>query len=53
MAKHRMDAVDEGIVLRYGDGPDSCDIYGARDVVVYEHKGTYFMHYDAAGLKAG
>jgi len=51
MAKNRMEASDEGIVLRYGDGPDSCDIYGARDVFVYEHEGTYYMHYDGAGPK--
>ena len=45
----RMDAKDHGIVLRYGDGPDKCDYLGARDVWVYEDKGTYYMHYDAAG----
>ena len=45
----RMDARDHGIVLRYGDGPDQCDISGARDVWVYEADGTYYMHYDAAG----
>ena len=44
-----MDAKDHGIVLRYGDGPDKCDYLGARDVWVYEDKGTYYMHYDAAG----
>ena len=45
----RMDAKDHGIVLRYGDGPDRCDILGARDVWVFEAGGTYCMHYDAAG----
>jgi arylsulfatase A-like enzyme len=45
----RMDARDHGIVLRYGDGPDQCDVLGARDVWVFEDNGTYFMHYDAAG----
>jgi predicted GH43/DUF377 family glycosyl hydrolase len=45
----RMDAKDHGIVLRYGDGPDKCDIVGARDVWVFEDQGTYYMHYDAAG----
>ena len=45
----RMDAKDHGIVLRYGDGPDQCDILGARDPWVFEDKGTYYMHYDAAG----
>ena len=45
----RMDARDFGIVLQYGDGPDQCDIRGARDVWVFEANGTYYMHYDAAG----
>lgn len=47
----RMDAKDQGIVLRYGDGPNQCDILGARDVWVFEYGGTYYMHYDAAGPK--
>jgi predicted GH43/DUF377 family glycosyl hydrolase len=47
----RMDAEDHGIVLRYGDGPDRCDMLGARDVWVFEDGGTYYMHYDAAGPK--
>ena len=45
----RLDAKDHGIVLRYGDGPDKCDMLGARDVWVFENGGTYYMHYDAAG----
>ncbi len=49
--KMRIEAEDYGIVLRYGDGPDQCDILGARDVWVFEDKGTYYMHYDAAGPK--
>ncbi len=44
-----MDARDEGIVLRYGDGPGRCDELGARDIWVWEEDGTYFMHYDGAG----
>jgi predicted GH43/DUF377 family glycosyl hydrolase len=36
-------------VLRHGDGPGRCDSLGARDVWVWEHGGTYFMHYDGAG----
>ncbi len=47
----RMDARDEGIVLRYGDGPGRCDELGARDIWVWEEGGTYFMHYDGAGAK--
>lgn len=47
----RMNAKDDGIVLRYGDGPDQCDVLGARDVWVFQNKGTYYMHYDGAGTK--
>ncbi len=45
----RLEAVDHGIVLRHGDGPGRCDVYGARDVWVWENDGSYYMHYDAAG----
>ena len=52
VAKVRMDAKDTGIVMRYGDGPDSCDIFGARDVWVFKaNDSTFCMHYDAAGPK--
>ena len=50
-ASYRLEAVDHGIVLHHGDGPEQCDILGARDVWVYESGGTYYMHYDAAGPK--
>ncbi|MEK7684702.1 MAG: hypothetical protein AAB466_04710 [Verrucomicrobiota bacterium] len=45
----RLEAKDHGVVLRHGDGPRQCDIYGARDVWVFEDGGSYYMHYDAAG----
>ncbi|MCA9430825.1 MAG: glycoside hydrolase family 99-like domain-containing protein, partial [Candidatus Omnitrophica bacterium] len=48
-AKWRMEAKDQGVVLRHGDGPNQCDIYGARDVWVFESEGKYYLHYDAAG----
>ena len=47
----RMNAKDHGIVLRYGDGPNQCDMLGARDAWVFEDQGTYYLHYDAAGPK--
>lgn len=51
-AKYRMDAKDMGIVLPYGDGPDSYDYLGARDVWVFRaDNSTFCMHYDAAGTK--
>ncbi|CAG5007137.1 hypothetical protein DYBT9275_03971 [Dyadobacter sp. CECT 9275] len=40
---------DEGIVLRYGTGPDSCDTYGAREAVVNREGDTYYLFYDGAG----
>lgn len=45
-ARLRIEAKDHGVVLKHGDQFDSI---GARDVVVWEHGGKYFMHYDAAG----
>jgi predicted GH43/DUF377 family glycosyl hydrolase len=51
MTTLRMDAKDAGIVIKYSDGPGSCDIYGARDIWVFESAGTYYMHYDGAGIK--
>jgi predicted GH43/DUF377 family glycosyl hydrolase len=46
---HRMDASDQGVVLRHGMGPDSCDALGARDVWVFKAWDEYVMHYDGAG----
>ncbi|WP_221389655.1 hypothetical protein [Dyadobacter sp. NIV53] len=40
---------DEGIVMRYGDGPDSSDTYGAREAVVNKEGNTYYLFYDGAG----
>ncbi|MEO7599241.1 MAG: hypothetical protein ABIV50_09940 [Opitutus sp.] len=51
VARYALRAQDAGVVLRHGDGPDGCDTLGARDVWVWEHEGTYFMHYDGAGAK--
>ncbi|NQT14678.1 MAG: hypothetical protein HQ582_18115, partial [Planctomycetes bacterium] len=48
-AKLRLDAQDYGVVLRHGDGPNQCDLLGARDAWVFQHGDTYYMHYDAAG----
>jgi predicted GH43/DUF377 family glycosyl hydrolase len=47
----RMDARDEGVVLKHGDGPDQCDTYGAREAIVFEANGRYYLHYDGAGRK--
>ena len=45
----RLDAVDQGVVLSYGDGPDRCDYLGAREAVIFEDKGLFYLHYDGAG----
>jgi hypothetical protein len=49
--KYRLEAVDQGIVLKHGEGPDSCDYLNARDVWVWKYNDTYYMHYDGAGVK--
>jgi predicted GH43/DUF377 family glycosyl hydrolase len=51
VARYRLDARDQGVVVHHGRGPNACDSLGARDVWVWEHKGTYYMHYDGAGRK--
>lgn len=48
-ARWRLEARDQGIVLRHRNGPDNCDALGARDVWVWGHEGKYYMHYDGAG----
>jgi predicted GH43/DUF377 family glycosyl hydrolase len=50
-ARWRLDAVDHGVVLRHGNGPQQCDLLGARDVWVFQAGHTYYLHYDAAGPK--
>lgn len=48
-ASLRIPCKDEGIILRYGDGPDSCDSYGIREAVVNKVGDTYYLFYDGAG----
>ncbi len=50
-ARYLLAAKDQGIVFKHGGGPRGCDSLGARDIWVWQHKGTYFMHYDGAGAK--
>jgi predicted GH43/DUF377 family glycosyl hydrolase len=47
----RLEARDRGVVLRFGDGPERCDELGAREAIVFESGGKYFLHYDGAGPK--
>jgi len=48
-ARLRLDARDQGIVLRHGAGPNQCDYLGARDVWAWQVDGTTYLHYDGAG----
>ena len=47
-AKHRLEATDQGVVIRHGSGPADCDVYGAREAIVFRHKEKFYMHYDGA-----
>jgi predicted GH43/DUF377 family glycosyl hydrolase len=50
-AGYRLEAVDQGPVLLHGGGPGRCDDLGAREAIVFEWKGVYYLHYDGAGPK--
>ncbi len=50
-ASLRLNAKDQGVVLRHGAGPNQCDYLGARDVWAWRADGTYYLHYDGAGPK--
>ncbi|SFS85831.1 hypothetical protein SAMN04487890_10574 [Mucilaginibacter polytrichastri] len=45
----RVACTDAGVVLTHGNGPDSCDAYGAREAIVNKAGGTYYLFYDGAG----
>ncbi len=47
----RLDATDQGVVLRHGLAPANCDKYGGRDVWVFKSRDAFYMHYDGAGPK--
>ena len=50
-ARYTLQANDQGIVFKHCSGPSGCDSLGARDIWVWQHKGTFYMHYDGAGAK--
>ncbi len=52
-AYYRLDAVDQGRILRHGDGPNGCDALMMREAIVYESEGIYHLHYDACGSTSG
>src|ERR1035441_10760565 len=41
--KYRLEAIDQGVVLRHGNGPGKCDYLGARDIWVFKDAGTYYI----------
>ena len=45
----RLDAVDEGVVLPFGEGPNCCDMLGCREPVLVEDEGVYHLFYDGSG----
>jgi predicted GH43/DUF377 family glycosyl hydrolase len=47
----RMDAKDQGVILKHGDGPGQCDYLGAREALIFEEHGVYHLFYDGAGAK--
>lgn len=49
VADYRMEAVDDGVILHHGDGPDRCDENGAREAVLFEEEGVYHLFYDGCG----
>ena len=51
VASLRLEAKDQGIVLKHGDGPDQCDYLGAREALIFEENGIYHLFYDGAGSK--
>ena len=50
-AKIRINATDLGIVLRYGESTDGCDLRGAREAIVNEENGFYYLFYDGQGVE--
>ncbi len=42
-AKLRMEARDQGVILRHGDGPRQCDYLGAREALIFEEHGVYHL----------
>ncbi|MBJ7396931.1 MAG: hypothetical protein JHC76_12905, partial [Akkermansiaceae bacterium] len=45
----RMDAVDQGMFLAYGQGPNQCDYLGAREALINYVNGKYYLYYDGSG----
>jgi predicted GH43/DUF377 family glycosyl hydrolase len=48
-ATKRVVCIDAGVILKHGDGADSCDTYGAREAILNKDGGKYYLFYDGAG----
>ena len=48
---YRLNAVDQGMFLEYGKGPNQCDTMNAREAMINCVDGTYYLYYDGAGAK--
>jgi len=48
---YRLNAVDQGMFLEYGKGPNACDTMNAREAMINCVDGTYYLYYDGAGAK--
>ena len=51
-AKYRMEAKDQGIIIKHGGGPKDCDTYGMRQAMINKENDVYHLFYDATS-KAG
>jgi predicted GH43/DUF377 family glycosyl hydrolase len=49
VAQHRFPVNDLGIVLRYGDAPDGCDVAGAREANINRENDQFYLFYDGQG----
>ena len=47
-AKLRLEAKDQGVILRHGDGPDGCDENCAREALIFKEGEVYHLFYDGA-----
>ena len=48
---YRLNAVDQGMFLEYGKGPNQCDSMNAREAMINCVDGTYYLYYDGVGAK--
>jgi predicted GH43/DUF377 family glycosyl hydrolase len=46
----RLNAEDQGVILRHGDGPDGCDAKCAREAIIFKENGLYHLFYDGCSV---